>query len=64
MGGSNSTPKSDAMMDHQPYPDMNVIFKSIPKMMQVVVIFDIIIYIGIPFLIQLFKLAKIQRSIL
>uniref|UniRef100_A0A0R3RLV6 APP_amyloid domain-containing protein n=1 Tax=Elaeophora elaphi TaxID=1147741 RepID=A0A0R3RLV6_9BILA len=35
MGGSNSTPKSDTMMDHQPYPDMNVIFKSIPKMMQV-----------------------------
>ncbi|VDK61669.1 unnamed protein product [Onchocerca ochengi] len=35
MGGSNSTPKTDTMMDHQPYPDMNVIFKSIPKMMQV-----------------------------
>uniref|UniRef100_A0A915Q7D5 Uncharacterized protein n=1 Tax=Setaria digitata TaxID=48799 RepID=A0A915Q7D5_9BILA len=35
MGGSNSTPKTDVMMDHQPYPDMNVIFKSIPKMMQV-----------------------------
>uniref|UniRef100_A0AAF5PKR1 Uncharacterized protein n=1 Tax=Wuchereria bancrofti TaxID=6293 RepID=A0AAF5PKR1_WUCBA len=35
MGGNNSTPKSDTMMDHQPYPDMNVIFKSIPKMMQV-----------------------------
>ncbi|CAG9540105.1 unnamed protein product [Cercopithifilaria johnstoni] len=35
MGGGNSTPKSDPMMDHQPYPDMNVIFKSIPKMLQV-----------------------------
>ncbi|KAL3990358.1 hypothetical protein ACH3XW_31415 [Acanthocheilonema viteae] len=35
MGGSNSTPKSDSLMDHQPYPDMNVIFKSIPKMVQV-----------------------------
>ncbi|VDN07407.1 unnamed protein product [Thelazia callipaeda] len=35
MGGSNSTPKSELMMDHQPYPDMNVIFKGIPKMIQV-----------------------------
>ncbi|KAM3728317.1 hypothetical protein ACO02O_04904 [Dirofilaria immitis] len=35
MGGSNSTPKTDTIMDHQPFPDMNVIFKSIPKMMQV-----------------------------
>uniref|UniRef100_A0A0M3HJ90 Ovule protein n=1 Tax=Ascaris lumbricoides TaxID=6252 RepID=A0A0M3HJ90_ASCLU len=36
MGSSNSIPKSDPLMDHhQPYPDMNVIFKGIPKMMQV-----------------------------
>ncbi|VDK49058.1 unnamed protein product [Anisakis simplex] len=36
MGSSNSVPKMDPMMEHhQPYPDMNVIFKGIPKMMQV-----------------------------
>ncbi|VDK29611.1 unnamed protein product [Gongylonema pulchrum] len=35
MGNSNGAPKTDPMMDHQPYPDMNVIFRGIPKMIQV-----------------------------
>lgn len=36
MGGSSSTPKIEPLLEHhQPYPDMNVIFKGIPKMIQV-----------------------------
>lgn len=35
MGSSSSVPKADPMMEHQPYPDMNIIFRGIPKMIQV-----------------------------
>ncbi|MFH4974226.1 hypothetical protein AB6A40_000935 [Gnathostoma spinigerum] len=36
MGVGSSAPKPQPIMEHhQPYPDMNVIFKGIPKMMQV-----------------------------